>query len=177
MTLPVNGREVVPGSPATGAGQFNPYRGADVHGVASADVWQDVSAPEVDTVKVPVQEEREQEPVPVRIVTEGGRERKIFRVYVEYVTPLVDGPARQIVGLNEHRTKVTVFNTDVGGNGILLSDRAENLPWAGIPVESTAAGNAKEEFTSESPVYCCAGGIASGTKVRLVIKEEYSVIE
>lgn len=178
MTYPVQGQEVVPASPARGAGQVNPYRGLDVHGVPSAAVWQDVPAPEVDTVKVPVYEEPEvQEPVPVRIVSEGGRERRLFRTYSDSVKPLADVPARMIVPLNEHRTKVTVYNTDTGGNGILLASSPDALPLAGIPVASTATGNAKEEFTSETPVYACTANGAPGTVVRVVIKEEYAVQE
>lgn len=173
-----DGPEVVPASPASGSGRLLAYRGYDVHGVASADVWQDVPPVDTDTIKVPYYEEPiPQEPVPVRIVSEGGRERRLWRTYVEYVKPLTDTPARMIVGLNEHRTKVTVINTDTGGNTILVADTAGALPLAGIPIPSTATGNAKEEFTSETPVYACTAGVVAGTVVRVVVKEEYAVKE
>lgn len=114
---------------------MHPYRGFEDHGVPTTTVDHPIT-PESGTIQAhyskPV---HEPDPIPVRIVTEGGREYRAFNAYSEGVS----GNAYPIVSRNVDRARVTIKNksgvtvwlgndTVRKDNGYPL-DSGENVTW------------------------------------------------
>jgi len=138
----------------TGAGQFNPYRGMDVHGVASPDVWQDVPAPDTATAEVPVyQEPVEPEPIPVRIVSEAARELRTHRVGTVPIKPL----SEVTVVLGRHESRVRALVTNTGTIPVYVVNDRSGQSFNGFPL----AINATYEFTDEDALYIVNDGSAT----------------
>lgn len=94
-----------------------PYRGIETHGVDITDA-PDIDADEADygtTVAVPIEPpESEPEPVPVRIVQSGRRERRTFRSVVAYANGTNrSNQGSQLLGRDDSRTKATIRNKSV----------------------------------------------------------------
>lgn len=114
---------------------MHPYRGFEDHGVPVTTVDHPIM-PETGTVQAHyMQPVHQPEPIPVRIVTEGGREYRTFHTYTEGVGV----NAYAIVGRNPDRARVTIKNksgvtmwlgndTVRKGNGYPL-DTGENVTW------------------------------------------------
>lgn len=106
--LPI-GRQPVP---EAYVGLNNPYRGVETHGVAPTESW--VDTPENDmSIDVVVEEpEPEQEPVPVRIVTERSDAQKRFRVLRGITNPKVGNVFLPMIaiGSGPNMSKRKVFN-------------------------------------------------------------------
>lgn len=92
-------------------GDVFPYRGTEDHGVTATDKptqpgdWQ--TGRDVEYMERPV----EQDPIPVRIVEEGSRELRRFRVFVGYAGGTTNNMPKQIVGQDEERSTVRISNT------------------------------------------------------------------
>lgn len=93
-------------------GSNHPYRGIETHGVEDTFPPTDVMT-EWSGGTRPVEYEHEKDeptPVPVRIVEQGGREIKSWRVLTDKV-PANFG-VRRIVGANPHRTSLRLKNNN-----------------------------------------------------------------
>jgi hypothetical protein len=136
------------------AGTNFPYRGMETHGVDPGDVQITVDPEEADygtTVAIPLEpEESEPDPVPVRIVSEGGNELKEFRVIREYCRG--GESSRRIIGQDEDRSKVRIKNLHAS-DSLYVSDIAFNDIGMGYPI----ASGSELELTSKTPVYARAG--------------------
>lgn len=162
------GQEVVPASPQTGAGRFNPYRGADVHGVASPDVWQDVQAPTPDSLVVPVHvEPPEQEPVPVRIVHESGaQELRTHRISTVPIKPLAE--VTQVVGRHRARIMLRIVNS-----GTVLVSVVNDRAYSGINSYPLPVGGPFQDFPDDDVLYMVNDGSATMGQVSII--EFYTV--
>lgn len=90
-------------------GENIPYRGTELHGVPMFDEPQDVPAWHEGREVVYEEQEPEQDPVPVRIVNTSGREVRRSRIF-QVPAPVLDTPAKQVVGMDEQRSSVKVKN-------------------------------------------------------------------
>lgn len=132
-----------------------PYRGIETHGVAFTGEF-DIDADEADygtTVAVPIEPEpKEDEPIPVRLVSSGASELKTWRVVREYCRSTES--SRQILGLDETRSNTRIRNlhaTDV----LYVSHESFNDIANAYPVPAGA------EFalsTATTPVYAKPAG-------------------
>ncbi|HET7414769.1 MAG TPA: hypothetical protein VFI97_03635 [Arthrobacter sp.] len=86
--------------------QMLPYRGFDVHGVHGDTSPEPVPSLDGQTVVHYREPKPEPDPIPVRIVHEGGREIATFSGSADYATNV----ARAIVGENIDRSSVTITN-------------------------------------------------------------------
>jgi len=166
--FPIQGQEVVPPSPSTGAGQFNPYRGLDVHGVASPDVWQDVAAPDTATAVVPVYEEPpEPDPVPVYVVNRTGKERKDVRIHWEPVDNL--RPVR-ILTQDDRRTRAKIKLNEGAGVRVWISNNENVAVWNGYPLDG---GGVEFETTTQSDLWAIADAPPDPRKI--IVLEEIAI--
>lgn len=103
---------------------LNPYRGFDPHGVDQVAASHPTPYIDDKTLLHYTPPKPEPDPVPVRIVTEGGREINDFTPSIEYATNV----ARSIVGKNVDRKQITI--TNLGNN---------QTPALSVPVSSIIA--------------------------------------
>lgn len=106
-------REPIKPVPEEHAGDNNPYRGIESHGVAPTERPSPVpgfsGAVEVEYLP----EEREPEPVPVRIVQSGPKYRRTFRADGhQYTYTDFNGRPFRLLPREEYRTKVTIMQTN-----------------------------------------------------------------
>ena len=156
--------------PESVKGDNNPYRGLETHGVPSNNkpeapgAWADNH--EGFTYVKP---EREQDPIPVEIVNEYGREYRRFRIHRMSVD---NTRGQQFVGRNDARTSIYIRNRDAA-NSIFVSHSPTD-PFNGPAFGFELA--AKEELTllTQAPIYI-VGNNAAMVTVQAI--EYYSVQE
>lgn len=152
------------------AGENNPYRGIESHGVAANDepsppgAWADNHEGFTYVEEPPMQD-----PIPVEIVTKYAREFRRFRIHRMSVD---NTHGVQFVGRNDARTSILIQNRDAA-NSVFIQERPtdpNNGPAYGFEL---AKG---EELTlfSEAPVYI-VGNNAAMVTVQAI--EYYSVKE
>jgi hypothetical protein len=93
----------IPPTPEQVVGYVNPYRGMEEHGVEHTAEFEDTPVDE-NTLHTFDKPESEPEPIPVKIVSSGGREFRTWNVRREYANPAGSGASR-ILGQDETRTK------------------------------------------------------------------------
>jgi hypothetical protein len=144
------------------AGDNNPYRGTENHGVAQT--VDPVSVPGYDgTIPVEYDEEKaEPDPVPVRIV-EGRTAREIKEWRVDLFT-LNRVDAQRIANRMDNRTSLKIVNA---GPNTAFVDRHNNTV-GGIPL--TTGGELSLDSTAE-----VWGRVANGETASLRILVEYTV--
>lgn len=148
----------------------NAYRGIENHGVASQnhttaeDYWGLEGRPAI----VYDEPEEEPNPIPVRIVSAGGRELRkwlAFRVLVP-----AGNTATQIVARDEKRTKVTIDNTvQVNAGDALLINHA---PFNSTDYGFVVRANSKVDLTTEEGVWALPWG---GGAITVTVLVEYAV--
>lgn len=105
----------------------------------------------------------EPDPVPVRIVHSGKRERKAFRTHRSYVNNNVS----RILGENENTTTVTIFN--LGTVTLYIGDNEGNAnPMFGYPV----LANSSVQFHADRAVYASS---ADGSQQPVAVLQEYVI--
>lgn len=151
------------------AGHNHPYRGTEDHGVMPVDD----PLPELDYADGRLAEYSDSppdpEPIPVRIVTKGGREIRRFRPMVAYAGPTdVNGVTtpKQILAKDDSRKNATIRNSNT--ETIYISDEAEtaNVTY-GYPIPQ----NATYQTESQEAVYA---SIAKTTSASVSIAVEYA---
>lgn len=158
---------IIPPSPATGAGQYNPYRGLDVHGVASPDQWQDVQAPDTATAKVPTHEEPpEPEPIPVYVVNESGKERKDIRIHWEPVDNV--RPVR-ILSQDDRRIGAKIKLNEGAGVRVWIGNSESVTSWNGYPLD----GGVEFSTVTQSDLWAVADTPPDPRK--LIVLEEIAI--
>lgn len=126
------------------AGDNNPYRGIENHGVASDNQWRetDEDMPDHDGRLVTVYETDEDtpDPIPVVVVNESSRERRAFRNVTGYAGGTDNGGrARMLLGQDSSRSQATIRNKSLGAV-IWINDTPETAtPMSGYPIEQGAA--------------------------------------
>lgn len=148
-----------------------PYRGEEYHGVnpnlagpppdINHNVW-DVTA------EVPFPEEKQEpqmQPVPVRIVEQGTKEVKAFRVAQLDITA-----DRRIVERNVNRYKVTVKNLHATMAIYISNVQGQSNQYNGYPIDP----GAEKEITTTEPIY--ASSADGTTTIFVAILDEMSVI-
>lgn len=157
--------------PETVRGDVNPYRGLDPHGVAPSEQWSDVPAFDGTRLVEYPPEKEEPDPIPVRIVQEGPKELRTFRVRA-FPLP-TNGLVSQVLGAHEWRSTVKIKNTGTVTAYILDSPSGGSsigsAPMNGYPL----AQNESVDLTAQTAVYACNDG--STTVPILVIIEQYTV--
>lgn len=146
-------------------GDFLPYRGQDVHGVA--ETAKPVGVPGNDgTIAVVYEDpEPEPEPIPVRVVNQRGRELRLHR---PIVVPLpANGAVQQVIGRHEARSSIRIKNT--GTVVAYLLTGMSGAIMTGYPM----AVNETMDLSSQGAVYMCNDG--SATAGAVAILEQYSV--
>lgn len=142
---------------------WNPYRGYEMHGVEqTADP---VEIPGYDGT-VPVEYEKsepEPKPTPVRIVNEGSRERRAFRVNRAYS----NGTPALIVRQYDRRSSVQIRNLSATKR-VFIGPDPTVTNWTGFPVEA----NGTFSTNAETAVYAVT---EDETTVELAIYTEYTV--
>src|SRR4051794_34322747 len=130
-----------------------PYRGNETHGVDPTNT-PGIDPEEADygtTVSVALEPDTdEQEPIPVKVVSEGLNELRTFRVVREYCR--TGESSRRIIGQDETRSKVRIKNLHAS-DLLYISDLAFNDIGMAYPI----AGGAELELTAETSVYARAG--------------------
>lgn len=121
------------------AGDNNPYRGIENHGVASVNPWRetDEDMPDHDGRLVTVYETDDDtpDPIPVVVVNESSRERRAFRTVVSYAGGTDNGRARMLIGQDVSRSQATIRNKSVGAV-IWINDTPETAnALSGFPIE------------------------------------------
>jgi len=133
-----------------------PYRGTEQHGVAiehkeyptSPDRYPEEQVGDVTYIE---DTERDQHPIPVRIVTEASREIKSWRTW----RTNVDTSVRLIVGRNNNNTRVRIRNMDTTATNICyVSNDMGVTALTGWPI----AINETLEIVTENEVYAIAPG-------------------
>jgi hypothetical protein len=139
------------------AGTVFPYRGTETHGVdPSTEVTIDPEEADYGTtVAVPLEPvEKEQEPVPVKIVGEGGPgELRTWFIIREYVRT-GEGP-RRIVGQDENRTKVKIRNLHAADTLWIMAEPYNDTNF-GYPI----LAGAELELTAVTDVWAKVGAAA-----------------
>lgn len=157
------------------AGDNNPYRGIENHGVASDSPWRetDEDMPDHDGRLVTVfdQDNEEPDPIPVRIVNRSSVERRAFRVIISYAGGMNTGRAIQILGQDDSRTAATIINRNAVGT-VFIADAPETANdvsgWA--IVEN--GGSYRTE--SQKAIYATFTGADDG-KVRIAVEYRVSL--
>lgn len=149
------------------AGVNHPYRGIEEHGVP--DVVQAYTSPrstvERGTNMVSEPLPPEPNPVPVRIVQSGGRERRMSRFYREFATAI---RPRSVVGADEQRTKVTVKN--LGAEDVYIGhDSGSATAMMGWPL----AQNGTIESSTQDELWAMSSHATDD--MQLSVHVEYSV--
>jgi hypothetical protein len=143
-----------------------PYRGTEPHGVAPTE--HPTSAPgfNEDTVLADVTPEApEPEPVPVRIVSQGGREVVQWRS----MRAIVDGSQRLIVGRNERRRNLRIRNMNAAGRTVFIAPDSNVTSYDGWPL---APGTELQFTAAQSEVY---GVSDDGSQVEVAILSEHAI--
>lgn len=141
-----------------------PYRGMEAHGVdpnsSPPDPVPDIFDEGQVEPFVQSPPNRATVPVPVRIVAEGSRETKEFRTSQESA----GADVRQIVGRNDARTKLTLFNT--GTVTVWIGPDSRVRKTSGYPL----AANTSISLESYGAVYALSD---DGTEQNIAILIEY----
>lgn len=153
--------------PESYAGDNNPYRGTESHGVH----------PTVDPTNTPgyredgrpvalplVPDSEPPAPLPVRIVNEGGKEFDKWRVATAYAIP----QASQIVGALRSRTTLRIRNNSETDT-VYVSPDSSCSPFTGYPLRP----GAELSLNSTDPVYACTDPAVP--QVILSVLWEYTV--
>lgn len=132
-----------------------PYRGEELHGVP----FEDKPMPDElkhwrGTVPTYVEEPKEVNPIPVKIVTEKSDEIKNIRAKQ---VPIVAGdPASQIINRNINRRKVTIKNITGGAGPAFITGENNATTMSGFPIfpGETLAFESTEPVWAVSPLGC-----------------------
>jgi hypothetical protein len=142
-----------------------PYLGDVDHGVKGMHDFNTALVPDDTVRKVEYAKDDDMAPIPVRVVASDDHSevRKMFRTNSFPVPALGSSPLR-IASRNDHRTKLTLANTDAA-NAIYVSDQPDYTGLASFIL------GAKEriEFTHTSEVYVLSIGVA--TPILSVLQE------
>lgn len=150
--------------PESYEGTNNPYRGIEAHGVDPTETPRD---PVGWAEGVPVVYEDEQQPtevVPVEIVS-GTRELKRVRFFHAYATT---PDAKQVVGLDESRSKVSIKN--LGASTVYIGNEAVT---AGLMHGWPLAQNESKEFTDQDELYAWSSHATDAMPLAVIV--EYAV--
>ena len=144
-------------------GENNPYRGIQDHGVEPTG--KPIGGPDYeDDIPAFYEEVKpDADPVPVRIVSAGGRELRRFNTWQEAVAA---GTVRMIAGRNNARNSIVILNT--GTDTIYVGSSESVASYTGFPV---GAGGTLS-LNTEDAVYAYA---AAQQTVACI--EEFSVKE
>lgn len=138
MQTPPNRPQAIPPVPEEYAGTNHPYRGTETHGVENPtgvdpeyyydrDQWD---AGPSNPVSLP--EEKEPDPVKVKIVNETARERYAFRAFQFPANGLT---AQQFLGRNDKRSNVRVKNISTSSTNLMIGHDNGVKPTSGYLVE------------------------------------------
>lgn len=153
------------------AGDNNPYRGTETHGVAADNEPRPTQG--YATRGVPIRTETPPpnvEPVPVRIVEEGGREIRTARTGVVYAAGTASGNAKLFLGRDENRTFTRIKNSSAVTVYIShIQSTVASAAMNGFPI---SAGESYETQTQEE-LYAAAPDSTDDVQFALII--EYSL--
>lgn len=142
-------------------------RGMEQHGVPFSGAPDLVDETEMgDPLDVP-EPKPEPDPIPVRIVSEAGRERRMFRI-LRHVATRTD--ATQVVGQNENRTKLKVRNIGPEAAWVAAEQHMANSVF-GFPL----AVGAEFETTGEGALWARTDPSAATDVAQLAVFHEYAV--
>jgi|SRR4051812_13327262 hypothetical protein len=156
----------IPPTPEQVVGYVNPYRGMEEHGVEHTAEFEDTPIDE-NTLHTFDKPESEPEPIPVKIVSSGGREFRTWNVRREYANPAGSGASR-ILGQDETRTKAKLKN--IGTAIIFISPDPINNSALGYPIGT----NVEFEYNQEGDVWAVTDDPAAQP---IAIVVEYAVRE
>ena len=161
------GHEVpIPPTEEQVVGHVNAYRGMETHGVEPNADFDDTDVDE-NTLRTYHDLPVESTPIPVRIVSVGGRELRMWNVRREYANPAAIGASR-ILPQDEARSKAKLKN--IGTAIIYISPDPINNTALGYPI----AVGAEYEFNQEGDMWAITDDVAIQP---IAIIVEYTVAE
>lgn len=164
---PAPNREIPEPEHVAGEEYNQPYRGMEDHGVTPP--YKATAVPNYDDERegyLPTPPEKEEEPIPVRVVQEFSKELKKFRVYT---TTVATGTAVNLCGRNEARSAIHIKNMAASGF-IWIS---HSLSLCNDTFGYAIASRGEIVINTENPVYCYAATADS----QVCVMEEYTVSE
>lgn len=166
---PKRGLTPIPDNPA---GDNVPYRGVVDHGV-DWDESQSRDVPGYGDREVVTYEEppNEPEPVPVRIVEEGSRERRRVRTVRAYAGGSTVGTSRAILGEDDMRTRARIKNLHATKQ-VFISDTLMDFTGVFLNGYPLAPGESYETYSHE-PLYAVVDDTADSP---VAVIMEYGVI-
>ena len=161
--------EAVPPVPEEYEGDNNPYRGTESHGVAAVNKPSPVAGYESTAEGVHYLDEViTDEPIPVRVVQDRGRELRRWQANA-FVLTAAGGPVR-IATRNLTRTRLRVFNSSVAENAWISNERLDSS--GTFAAFKLVPGSV--ELLAQDDVWCFSDSVAAGGCLIQII-EEYSV--
>jgi hypothetical protein len=148
-------------------GSNHPYRGIEIHGVEDN---ADPSNPQMEwadgTRKVIYDEDKPSiDPVPVRIVAEGGDERRRLRTW-NYV--LTAGQVARVAQMNTNRSKIRIKNT--AAFAVFIGDTESVASYTGYPL----AQNESLDFDTQEEIWVFNPDGALSATIALI--DQFSVV-
>lgn len=144
------------------AGHNNPYRGTEEHGVAPTEEWSDVPRHATEAA-VFLPPDEEQAPIPVKVVTESGSERVLWR---GQSVPVGDTPTR-VAGGHEKRRNLQIRND--GPNAVFLGSQGSDAnPITGYKLpsgQSVTLANTHDDVWAIAAAAVAAGANAPNHSV------------
>lgn len=146
-------------------GDNNPYRGIESHGVRPTVEPEPVPGYDGTHLATYTEKKEPPDPIPVIVVTEGGREFKDWQVRREYAS----GQANRILPRSEHRTSAKVHN--LGTITVWVGPDSNVANWTGYPLPP----NGDLEFPGEREVWAVSDDLTTQVPlaifVQLVVKQ------
>lgn len=158
--------EPIPPQMEAAEGDNIPYRGIVDHGVPVAHTFHDFAGYEDTEEGSDKEYEKEPDPIPVRIVTAGGRELRRARTWQDIVPDTTT--VRKIAGRNEARTSIVIYNNSAALVWVGFTESV--TAYTGFPVNNAGTLSLK----CENEIFAVG---TSGTPQQLCMCEEYSVEE
>lgn len=146
----------------------NPYRGIERHGVPKQ--YDPQFPPDYDDeVSVDYEDEpNEPDPIPVIVVSAGGREQKRFRSMTVSVPGKDNGNMAMLIGAERNRTRILINNATVATH-LYIADRPYPADSAPIYSYDMASGEKLELHTTEA-IYACTDQTAQNIRINMIIE-------